>query len=39
MRQYEEAEKQYILALKADPNNAAIHNNYGNLLLQMGRKK
>jgi type IV pilus assembly protein PilF len=36
---HEVAEKQYLLALKADPNNASAHNNYGNLLLQIWRKK
>ena len=37
MGQNEEAEKEYILALEADPNNAVSHTNYGNFLLQMER--
>ena len=39
MGHYEEAEKQYMLALEANPNNAAVHCYYGLLLLEMGRKE
>jgi tetratricopeptide (TPR) repeat protein len=39
MGHYEEAEKQYMLALEANPNNAAVHCYYGLLLLEMGRKQ
>jgi tetratricopeptide (TPR) repeat protein len=34
-----EAEEQYKLALKADPNDVATHYNYGNLLIEQGRKE
>ena len=37
MRPCEEAEKQYLLALEADPNNAVVHNDYGTLLERTGR--
>jgi len=37
MRPCEESEKQYLFALKADPNNAAAHNDYGTLLERTGR--
>ena len=39
MRLCEETEKQYLLALEADPNHAAAHYNYGNILIAMGRKE
>jgi tetratricopeptide (TPR) repeat protein len=34
----EKAEKQYKLALAADPKNVSTHYNYGNLLNEMGKK-
>jgi Tfp pilus assembly protein PilF len=37
MKRYEEAEKRYLLALEADPNNTTAHNDYGNVLQQMRR--
>ena len=39
MGQYEETEKQYLFSLEADPNNVAVHSDYGNLLEEMGRNE
>ena len=36
---YEDAEKQYLLALEIDPENVDMHWNYGILLEEMGRKE
>jgi Tfp pilus assembly protein PilF len=37
MERCDEIEEQYLLALEADPNNIAVHSDYGNLLEEMGR--
>ena len=37
MERCEEIEEPYLLALEADPNNMAVHSDYGNLLEEMGR--